>query len=149
MSKPERPARRARRALNLSQERFAELLGTSYNVVQRWESGKTTPSAPIRALLEILIARPKMCLEVLQPDETVSLPTPPPLTPPAPPPSEDYDPTIGGRTPVASSGFTALDATLPPPEPVDETKFAGDGGPPPGHLPPAQEGYDPNWGNIT
>lgn len=148
MSKPERPARRARRALNLSQERFAELLGTSYNVVQRWESGKTTPSAPIRALLEILEARPKVCLEILRPDETVSLPDPPPVAVP-PPPSDQGDQPVAGRTPTASSGFTSLDASLPPPEPVDETKFSGDGGPPPGHAPPAQEGYDPDWGNLT
>ena len=148
MTKPERPARRARRALNLSQERFAELLGTSYNVVQRWESGKTTPSAPIRALLEILEKQPKMCLEVLRPDETVMLPDPPPMA--ALPTSDQEDqPPVAGRTPIASTGFTSLDAKLPKKDPAEPDDFAGDGGPPPGHAPQAQEGYDPDWGNLT
>ena len=128
----ERLARRARRAVNLSQERFADLIGTHYNVVQRWERGKTQPSGPIRALLELLEKEPAVCLSVLRPDEPVSLPPPP------------EEPTkLKEHTPVATTGFTSLS---PDAATDKDDKFTGDGGPPPADEGPP--GYDLSWGNL-
>lgn len=50
---------RARIATDLSQRSFADLLGTTQGVISRWESGETTPSAPIRKLLKLIIDHPE------------------------------------------------------------------------------------------
>lgn len=66
-------ARRARQATGLTQRAFAHLIGTSHVTVARWEAGRRLPSAPTRALLELIASLPEVCLRVLSelpdPDE--------------------------------------------------------------------------------
>lgn len=55
---------RARVATGLSQVRFAELLGVSRSVIERWERGGT-PSGAARALLRVIVDYPAIVMEVL------------------------------------------------------------------------------------
>lgn len=45
--------KRIRAKLELSQSRFADVLGVSVRTVQDWEQGRNTPGAPAAALLEL------------------------------------------------------------------------------------------------
>lgn len=44
--------RELRQRLNLSQERFAQQLGVSFQTVNRWESGKANPSPMATQLIK-------------------------------------------------------------------------------------------------
>ena len=57
----------ARIAVGLSQRRFAELLGVSRSVVERWEAGKPPTGAAV-ALLKIVRERPEAVLDALRDD---------------------------------------------------------------------------------
>lgn len=46
---------RARIACDMTQREFAKVLGTCQSVINRWESGETTPSQPVRRLLRLLV----------------------------------------------------------------------------------------------
>ncbi len=51
--------------LNLSQSKFAEMLGISTRMLQEWEQGRRTPSGPAKSLLKIASAYPETVLEAL------------------------------------------------------------------------------------
>ena len=46
--------RRLRTALGLSQEKLARLIGVSFQSVNRWENGASTPAGPTDLVLETL-----------------------------------------------------------------------------------------------
>ena len=54
-----------RRAANLSQPRFAKLIGVNLRTLQNWEQGRTRPTGPARALLKIVASNPKSAIEAL------------------------------------------------------------------------------------
>jgi putative transcriptional regulator len=54
-----------RQAANLSQTRFAKLIGVNVRTLQNWEQGRTRPTGPARALLKIVASSPKAALEAL------------------------------------------------------------------------------------
>lgn len=58
-------AYRARRALGVSQRRFARLLDVHPATVARWESGDREPSPATRTLLRMLEAEPRLVLVLL------------------------------------------------------------------------------------
>jgi DNA-binding transcriptional regulator YiaG len=47
--------RELRQQLHLSQERFAQRLGVSFQTVNRWESGKTNPSPMATKLIQQML----------------------------------------------------------------------------------------------
>jgi len=54
-----------RKAANLSQPRFAKLIGVNLRTLQNWEQGRTKPTGPARALLKIVASNPKSAIEAL------------------------------------------------------------------------------------
>jgi hypothetical protein len=58
--------RRARRAADQSQARFAQLIGVNPVTVHRWEVGKLAMSPPVRALMLLVERDPKFCVSVLE-----------------------------------------------------------------------------------
>jgi len=54
-----------RKAANLSQPRFAKLIGVNLRTLQNWEQGRTRPTGPARALLKIVASNPKSAIEAL------------------------------------------------------------------------------------
>jgi putative transcriptional regulator len=54
-----------RKAANLSQSRFAKLIGVNVRTLQNWEQGRTRPTGPARALLKIVASNPKSAIEAL------------------------------------------------------------------------------------
>lgn len=59
-------ARAARAAVGMTQRAFAELIGTSYVSVARWEASPEHPPAPIAlALLKLIAAEPEAATRVL------------------------------------------------------------------------------------
>jgi putative transcriptional regulator len=52
-----------RRKLNLSQQKFAQLLGISENTLQNWEQGRRRPSGAARVLLRVAARHPEVILE--------------------------------------------------------------------------------------
>jgi transcriptional regulator with XRE-family HTH domain len=65
MTSSESLTRRARRALGLDVEAFADLLGLDFHVVEGWEHGPRRPSGVVLALLHLLIEEPRRCQAVL------------------------------------------------------------------------------------
>lgn len=59
---PDVSALRAR--FNLSQAKFAALLGISVNTLQNWEQGRRKPEGPARVLLDVAAAHPEVLLAV-------------------------------------------------------------------------------------
>ena len=55
--------RSIRENLDLSQGRFASMMGVSVDTVQNWEQGRRTPSGPARVLLTIVQHRPSILTE--------------------------------------------------------------------------------------
>lgn len=51
---PSETIKDGRKALGLTAERFAVILGVTVRTVRRWEGGHTTPSDSVLALLETL-----------------------------------------------------------------------------------------------
>ncbi len=58
------PVREIRRKVDLSQSRFAALLGVSVRTLQDWEQGRRAPSGAARTLLLIAQKNPGALLEV-------------------------------------------------------------------------------------
>ncbi|MEX0824081.1 MAG: helix-turn-helix domain-containing protein [Woeseia sp.] len=57
--------RAIRRAANISQTQFAELIGVNVRTLQNWEQRRTRPSGPARVLLKIVASNPKSAIEAL------------------------------------------------------------------------------------
>jgi putative transcriptional regulator len=51
-------ARNARLMLGLSQDEFAELIGTGVGTVRKWELGTRRPSGAARALIDVIKSEP-------------------------------------------------------------------------------------------
>lgn len=60
--------REIRKAANISQARFAALIGVNVRTLQNWEQQRTRPTGPARALLKIVAADPKAAIEALHED---------------------------------------------------------------------------------
>lgn len=54
----------ARQAMNLTQNRFAELLGISIRTLQEWEQGRRRPNKSAQMLLKVAISHPEVVKEV-------------------------------------------------------------------------------------
>jgi putative transcriptional regulator len=54
-----------RRAMGLSQQAFASLIGVSLATVRSWELGQRRPSGPAVVLLRVLVAEPAAVLRAL------------------------------------------------------------------------------------
>lgn len=54
----------ARVNLDMTQERFASLLGISVRTLQKWEQGERQPSAAAQKLITIALKRPDVLLEL-------------------------------------------------------------------------------------
>ena len=52
-----------RQQLDLSQARFAALLGISVDTLQNWEQGRRTPRGPAQVLLRIAATHPEAIIE--------------------------------------------------------------------------------------
>jgi putative transcriptional regulator len=57
--------RAIRRAADISQSKFAKLIGVNLRTLQNWEQRRTRPTGPARALLKIVASNPKSALEAL------------------------------------------------------------------------------------
>ncbi len=53
-----------RRQFQLSQAKFAALLGISVDTLQNWEQGRRSPEGPARVLLRVAAAHPEALLSV-------------------------------------------------------------------------------------
>lgn len=56
---------KVRLSMQLSQSKFAELLGVSKRTLQAWEQGQRKPSGSALSLLKVAAARPDILREVL------------------------------------------------------------------------------------
>jgi len=54
-----------RKKLNVSQSRFAYMIGVSVDTLQNWEQGRRKPEGPALALLKVAAASPKTVFEAL------------------------------------------------------------------------------------
>jgi putative transcriptional regulator len=63
---PEVDVAAVRHGLDLSQARFAALLGISMHTLRNWEQGRRRPEGPAQALLRIAERRPQVIVEVMQ-----------------------------------------------------------------------------------
>ncbi|MEW6232821.1 MAG: antitoxin Xre/MbcA/ParS toxin-binding domain-containing protein [Chloroflexota bacterium] len=61
-------AKRLRKAVGISQGRFAAALGLSLRTISRWETGKTSPRGPTRQRLQDLDRLIDRASEVLSPE---------------------------------------------------------------------------------
>jgi putative transcriptional regulator len=57
--------KRLRERMQLSQPRFAALLGISLGTLRNWEQGRRKPEGPARALLRVAAAHPEAVLDAL------------------------------------------------------------------------------------
>ena len=58
-SPKETEAREARLMLGLSQDEFADLIGTAVGTIRKWELGTRRPSGAARTLINIIKSEPK------------------------------------------------------------------------------------------
>lgn len=63
-SKQEPSCATIRERLNLSQTRFAAMLGVSVRTIQDWEQGRHQPTGPAKMLLRIAELEPEVFLKV-------------------------------------------------------------------------------------
>ena len=54
-----------RKSANISQARFAKLIGVNLRTLQNWEQGRTRPTGPALALLKIVASNPRSAIEAL------------------------------------------------------------------------------------
>ena len=54
-----------RKRLNLTQEKFAAMIGVSVRTLQNWEQGHRQPEGPAKALLRVVELRPEAVLAAL------------------------------------------------------------------------------------
>lgn len=57
--------KRLRERMQLSQPKFAALLGISLGTLRNWEQGRRRPEGPARALLRVAAAHPEAVLDAL------------------------------------------------------------------------------------
>jgi len=57
--------RAIRESANISQAKFAKLIGVNLRTLQNWEQQRTRPGGPARALLKIVASDPKSAIEAL------------------------------------------------------------------------------------
>jgi putative transcriptional regulator len=57
--------RAIREAANISQSKFADLIGVNLRTLQNWEQRRTRPTGPARALLKIVASNPKSAIAAL------------------------------------------------------------------------------------
>src|SRR4029453_18947216 len=62
-----------RRKANLSQERFADLLGISAGTLRNWEQGRREPDGPAQRLLQVAKHDLGVVLEAIHPELTASV----------------------------------------------------------------------------
>jgi len=63
---PERvDVKEIRTNLHLTQEQFANIIGTSIHAVRHWENGRRTPDGTARTLLHVLQYNPRAVLDAL------------------------------------------------------------------------------------
>ena len=55
-----------RKQYNLSQQKFAKLMGISVNTLQNWEQGRRKPTGTARVLLEVAANHPDALLDTLK-----------------------------------------------------------------------------------
>jgi putative transcriptional regulator len=60
-------AKRVREELQLSQGKFAALLGISVSTLQNWEQGRRIPEGPARVLLQVAAKHPEAVWDVVHP----------------------------------------------------------------------------------
>lgn len=58
-------ARLARHLTGLSRRQFAALIGATHVSISRWESGQARPTGASRSLLRLVVAEPRLVVEVL------------------------------------------------------------------------------------
>ena len=54
-----------RKSANVSQARFAKLIGVNLRTLQNWEQRRTRPTGPALALLKIVASNPRSAIEAL------------------------------------------------------------------------------------
>ena len=59
--------RNIRKQLNLSQDRFASMLGISVGTLRNWEQGRRMPEGPARVLLHVAAKHPEAVWDVVAP----------------------------------------------------------------------------------
>ena len=59
-------AKAIRRQLNLSQDKFAQLLGISVSTLRNWEQGRRRPEGPARVLLRVAAIHPEAIMDANQ-----------------------------------------------------------------------------------
>lgn len=57
--------RRLRESVNVSQSKFARMIGVSTDTVQNWEQGRRKPRGPAMALLRVFQRNPKVVVGAL------------------------------------------------------------------------------------
>jgi len=55
-----------RKKYNMSQEKFAVLLGVSKRTLEGWEQGRRKPRGPARRLLQVVARHPEAVLDAVQ-----------------------------------------------------------------------------------
>lgn len=56
---------KARKRINISQVKLAEMLGISVRTLESWERGKRNPSSSAQALIRLFIKSPEFVLKTL------------------------------------------------------------------------------------
>lgn len=59
--------RRLRAQYNLTQDKFAALMGISVNTLRNWEQGRRSPEGPARILLQVAARHPEAIWDVIRP----------------------------------------------------------------------------------
>jgi putative transcriptional regulator len=62
--------KKARKALNMTQQKFAPLLGTSVSGLQKWEQGTRAPSGAARTLIKLIERAPDAVRQALEDEQT-------------------------------------------------------------------------------
>ncbi len=55
-----------RAGMDLTQKKFAAMIGISVSMLQNWEKGKARPDGPALALLQVAAKHPKTVLDTLE-----------------------------------------------------------------------------------
>ena len=71
---PEVEVAQLRKRLELSQQKFATLIGISVRTLQEWEQGRRRPRGPAKVLLHVANSNPKAVIEAVHPQETKRAP---------------------------------------------------------------------------
>lgn len=57
--------RKLRKSVNVSQSKFARMIGVSVDTVQNWEQGRRIPRGPAMALLRVFEKNPRVVVSAL------------------------------------------------------------------------------------